>query len=593
MSNKPLIASLEILITCFSCLATKAKAAQLGMEVSIPVHLNDGEEFTIEQNQLLHHGKRLFDANWTWQEGGGRPLTKGTGAPLADPTKPLVFPRNFNRISAPDANSCAGCHNNPVSGGNGDIVANVFVLGQRFDFVTFDESSTIPTSETVDESGKKATLSSIANSRATLGMFGSGFIEMLSRQMTADLQKLRDALSPGDSIELVTKEISFGILGRMADGSWDTSMIDGLPAPSLKIENDSVGPNLIIRPFHQAGNVVSIRQFSNGAFNHHHGVQSSERFGLGQDPDGDGYIDEMTRADITAVSVFQAAMAPPGRVIPNDKEIELAVLNGEVKFTEIGCARCHVPYLALNENGWVFTEPNPYNPEGNLRQGEAPDYNLDLTDAELPLPRLQPIDGVVYVPAFTDLKLHDISASNDDPNIEALNMNQPLGSEGFFGGNREFLTRKLWGASGKPNFFHHGKYTTMRESILAHAGEAMAEQEAFSALPDYDKDSIIEFLKTLKVLPEGTSAVFVDENFQPKEWPPAQFQGITTIPGGQILLQWGGASQLYPQTPTFQVQSKSQLTHDDWANIGEPTQSNKLEVSALGNAGFFRLLRLE
>ena len=593
MNRKPYIAGLGVLLACFTCLATKSRAAQLGMEISIPAHLNDGEEFTIEINELLRHGKRLFDANWTWQEGGGRPLTKGTGAPLADPTNPLVFPRNFNRVSAPDANSCAGCHNAPVSGCNGDIVANVFVLGQRFDFATFDESNTIPTSETVDESGMKATLSNIANSRATLGMFGSGFIEMLARQMTAELQQLRDALNPGDSIELVAKEISFGMLSRMADGSWDTSMIEGMPAPSLKIDDESVGPNLIIRPFHQAGNVVSIRQFSNNAFNHHHGIQTSERFGLGQDPDGDGYVNEMTRADVTAVSVFQAAMAPPGRVIPNNQEIELAVLNGEVKFTEIGCARCHVPYLPLGENGWVFTEPNPYNPEGNLRQGEVPDYQLDLTGADLPLPRLQPINGVVYVPAFTDLKLHDISALDDDPNVEVLNMNQPAGSNGFFGGNREFLTRKLWGGSGKPNFFHHGKFTTMRESILAHAGEAMAEKETFEALPDYDKDSIIEFLKTLKVLPEGTSSVFVDEDYQPKEWPPAQFQGITSIPGGQILLQWGGASQLYPQPPAFQVQSKSQLNQVTWTDIGEPTKSNKLEVNALGNSGFFRLLRVE
>jgi hypothetical protein len=54
---------------------------------------------------------------------------------------PLLFPRNFNRISAPDANSCAGCHAVPRVGGGGDIVANVFVLGQRFDFATFDASS--------------------------------------------------------------------------------------------------------------------------------------------------------------------------------------------------------------------------------------------------------------------------------------------------------------------------------------------------------------------------------------------------------------------------------------------------------------------
>ena len=56
---------------------------------------------------------------------------------LSDPSAPLVFPWNFSRFSAPDANSCAGCHNVPIMGGAGDIVANVFVLGQRFDSRSF------------------------------------------------------------------------------------------------------------------------------------------------------------------------------------------------------------------------------------------------------------------------------------------------------------------------------------------------------------------------------------------------------------------------------------------------------------------------
>ena len=88
-----------------------ARSTTIGAEVSVSHHLQDGEEFTLPLQDLLEHGKRLFTATWTSQEGGGRPLSKGTSAPLSDPTSPLVFPRNFNRLSAMDANSCAGCHN--------------------------------------------------------------------------------------------------------------------------------------------------------------------------------------------------------------------------------------------------------------------------------------------------------------------------------------------------------------------------------------------------------------------------------------------------------------------------------------------------
>ena len=72
-------------------------------------------------------------------------------------------------------------------------------------------------------------------------------------------------------------------------------------------------PSLTIRPLHQAGNVVSIRQFSNNAFNHHDGIQSTERFGKDTDRHGDGIANEITRADVTAVSILQATMAVPGR----------------------------------------------------------------------------------------------------------------------------------------------------------------------------------------------------------------------------------------------------------------------------------------
>ena len=99
---------------------------------------------------------------------------------------------------------------------------------------------------------------------------------------------------------------------------------------------------------------MSIRQFTNNAFNHHHGIQSTERFGLNTDPDGDGFENELTRADVTASTIHQATLAVPGRVIPNDPEVEEAVLLGEQKFDEIGCTSCHVPSLPLDNEGWVF-----------------------------------------------------------------------------------------------------------------------------------------------------------------------------------------------------------------------------------------------
>jgi len=510
--------------------ATEPSVAQtrdlIGRELSGYDRLAEGDESRIPLSELLERGRRAFEAQWTPQEGGGRPRTNGVGREIADLSRPLTFPFNFNRVSAMDSNGCAGCHNAPfgIPGGGGDFVTGVFVAAQRFDFASFDRSDPTPLRGSVNETGADVRLDTIGNLRATPGMFGSGYIEMLSRQMTADLQAARDALEAGGSVALETKGIRFGTLRRAADGSWDVGGVEGLPENSLASEDGP--PSLIIRPFHQSGSVVSLREFTNNAFNHHHGIQSSERFGSGTDPDGDGRADELGRADVTAVAVFQATLAVPGQVVPNDLAVEEAIYQGERLFDQIGCASCHVPKLPLVDQGWVFTEPNPYNPEGNMQPGDGPSLSVDLTSDDLPGPRLRPdADGVVWTPAYTDLKLHDITTgAPDDPNRESVNINAPGGSAEFFAGNSRFLTKKLWGAANERPYFHHGKFTTLREATLAHFGEAEGTRSAFLALTGRQQDHVIEFLKSLQVLPPGSTATIVDENGAPKEgWPPASF----------------------------------------------------------------------
>ena len=500
---------------------TATVIAQIGREVAIPVHLQDGQEFQTDVRVLIAHGEELFKAAWTAQEGAGRPLTKGTGLALSDSNFPLVFPRNFNRISGPDTNSCSGCHNKPRPGGGGDIVGNVFVLGQRFDSVTFDGQDSIPTKDAVDELGNRVTMDTVANSRKTVGMFGSGFIEMLARQMTAQLQAIRDTTPIGASRPLFAKGISFGTITRNLDGTWNTSRVSGIPALSLITSGLTDPPSLIIRPFHQAGNVISLRQFTNNAFNHHHGIQSEERFGIGIDADGDGFVNELTRADITAVTLFQATLPVPGRVINDDPAIRAAVINGEQKFAQIGCTGCHIPFLPLDNNGWIFSEPNPYNPMGNLQpDGSVPPVIVDLTGDQVPRPRLEVVDDVVYVPAYTDFKLHDITSGPDDPNREHLDMNSPAGSTAFFTGNSKFITRRLWGIANQHPFGHHGLFTTMREAVLAHAGEAQDSRQSFLSLSPYDQDSVIEFLKSLQILPESAQSQCVNQDGRSIACPP-------------------------------------------------------------------------
>ena len=504
--------------------APQEPKTEIGREVAIPKHLADDDEFKAPLKDLIAYGQKLFDAVWTEQEGGGRPLTKGTGTRLSDRMNPLTGARGFNRISGPDANSCAGCHNAPfgIPGGGGDFVTNVFVLAQRFDFATLDRTDSLPTRGAVDEQGKPVTLQDVGNLRATTGLFGAGYLEMLARQITQDLQTIRSTVKLGESKALTSKGIRFGSIARTPDGLWDITQVEGLPWPSLISHGSNDPPSLIIRPWHQASNVVSLREFTNTAFNQHHGIQSTERFGVDTDPDGDGFTNELTRADVTAVTIWQATLQVPGRVIPNDPLIEKAVLVGEKMFEKIGCASCHISNLPLDKQGWIYAEPSPYNPAGNLRAGQTQTLLVDLNSAILPQPRLR-VDRqteTVFVPAYTDFKLHDIS-DKDDPVSEPLDQNRATWSPKLKEGNRKFLTKRLWGAANEPPFFHHGLFTSLRQAVLGHSGEALASRRGFETLQANEQDALVEFLKTLQVLPPGTKDLIVDEKFQKKQWPPS------------------------------------------------------------------------
>jgi hypothetical protein len=68
--------------------------------------------------------------------------------------------------------------------------------------LTFDHSDGITLRGAVDES---VTLENATNDRKTIGMNGSGFVEMLAGQMTADLQAQRDDTPVGTTRQLISK----------------------------------------------------------------------------------------------------------------------------------------------------------------------------------------------------------------------------------------------------------------------------------------------------------------------------------------------------------------------------------------------------
>jgi cytochrome c peroxidase len=460
-----------------------AKECPPGLEADEPIVPNSMEQADINSGALTFkeindHGEALFVAKFNTCDGRGRPETTGGGDSRDVPTfseegEALSDGQIAKlRTSAPDSDACSGCHNEPEAGGAGDFVANVFVLAQVLDPVTLSVSP------------------SRSNSRNTLGMHGAGPIEMLAREMTDDLLAQSAGLPDGNHT-LTTKGVDFDI--EIAGG--------------VVVQADGIDTDLIVKPFHQAGKVISLREFSTNAMNHHHGMQAEERFDLNPakffnpDFDNDGVERELTIGDQTAVSIWQAQLSTPVQVMPKGKKEHKMVKHGEQVFDDIGCTSCHVPEMVLNTRD--FVEPNPYNPPGTCASAAdgCPDYSFDMTITG-DKPRLEKgPKGTAIVRAYTDLKRHNLC----DGEIRWFcneQLAQGRADQDGKPGTEFFLTRKLWDVGNTAPYGHRGDVTTITEAILLHGGEGRASRDAFEASDIDDQKALVSFLKTLQIVPQ-------------------------------------------------------------------------------------------
>lgn len=73
MRTREYIALTFLALVSLICLQVSGYDRKIGQEISVPSHLQDGEEYEIGLPALIAHGGKLFNAMWTSQEGGGRP----------------------------------------------------------------------------------------------------------------------------------------------------------------------------------------------------------------------------------------------------------------------------------------------------------------------------------------------------------------------------------------------------------------------------------------------------------------------------------------------------------------------------------------
>jgi cytochrome c peroxidase len=420
--------------------------------IAVPAHEQIGSE-GYPVARAIADGKTLFRAKFNTADGAGRPAATGD----SKPTPRRSAGNAFQRIAGPDANSCAGCHNEPRVGGSGDFAANVFVGAHLSDPLTL------------------TTASSVTNERNTVTLFGSGVVEMIAREMTAELQDLRaSAVSEASGgarpvvADLRAKGTSFGSLTAHPDGYVDYGNLTG------------VDFDLVVRPFGVKGVAASLREFTTFALNQHHGIQAIERFGWERtghrDFDEDGYETEFTLGQVTAMVLFQAALP-----IPNASDDRESLVPGRGHFEAIGCAVCHQPRTELLSS--VFSEPGPFNRPGAMSARDT-DHAVSIDLA------VRSQGGRSFVEMYSDLKRHVMC----DREIRHF-CNEERRQDNVR--PELFMTPRLWDLATSAPYCHRGDCTTLTEAILAHGGEGRSAREAFLGLPPPQQRELVDFLRSL------------------------------------------------------------------------------------------------
>ena len=364
------------------------------------------------------------------------------------------------RRGGPDALSCRDCHWRGGPAGAGDGADNAYLDGDG------DTQAS-------------------ALARNPPPLVGLGVRERLAAELSADLAAQRDALvaaaaRAGQPVraDLVSKGVSFGWLGVLADGSLDTRGLEG------------VSPDLIVRPFGWKGTFATIRDAAEDELATHHGMQTSwlathgapERVGDGggPDPDGDGVIDEITEGQLTALVLYLAMQETPIVHMPTRQDWLMRWSRGDALFDEVGCSGCHVRTLTLDDARYTLPD----------RAGGA-GVTVDLaTEGAEPRPSSTEAADVFV---FSDFKQHRMGDALADPR-------EDRGVAGDL-----FMTPPLWGLNRSRPYLHDGRAPDVESAILAHAGEAIGARNAYVQLDKEQKYELRLYLAALNRAPRLVS----------------------------------------------------------------------------------------
>lgn len=362
----------------------------------------------------------------------------------------LVFERVFTPATGLgplfNADACAECHEEPVTGGPGDEIERHAVIPAHVAALHDQAAAAF--------SGASVPTEDAAPDGACDLLFDRGG-PVFQNQVT---QALREALGidsetvPDGAVTALrtTPDIfGFGLLDAVPDSALlaiadpEDEDGDGISGRVNRFVDGRIGR------FGRKAFVPTLAEFNAAAFQIEQGVTTAaapDEGSVGGQPLPPG-VDpvpdpELSEEDVRLASQFVRFLAPP---VPASSGREAR--RGDELFARIGCTACHVPALRTGRS-----------------EVEALSNRM--------------------VRAYTDLLLHDMG-----PELADICFGLASASE--------FRTEPLMGLRLSRVFLHDGRAPSIEAAIALHGGEAAAARAAFNALPEHQRRAVLAFLRGL------------------------------------------------------------------------------------------------
>ncbi len=341
-----------------------------------------------------------------------------------------------------NAQSCAECHQTPVTGGVSQVTE---LRAGHFNGTAFVEhpGGSLINDRAVDPGIQEHVLPGyeVRTQRTSLNTLGDGYVEAIDDQTLIDISNGQPNGMRGLVVHVPVLEAAAGVtrVGRFGWKNQQASLLSfssdaylneqGITNRLNLVENTSMGRNVSFPPYDLTPDNQPCAIAALGI--------------CGEDPDD----------DISGFAAYMRATKAPSRAPASADSTA-----GSALFDHIGCATCHVRSIATAPAG-------------------------------------TPINGGTYiVPAalgdkvihpFGDFLLHNVGTGDG------------IVQNGGPATRNRMRTAPLWGMRTRSRLMHDGRSETATEAILRHGGEAAEATFKFLLLSNTQKNQLLAFLGTL------------------------------------------------------------------------------------------------